>query len=362
MLKNVGELKNPKLDFASVALSTVAFGGLLYGFSTASSLGWTSPVVLGSVAAGVVCLVLFVRRQGKLEQPLLELGCLRTREFRVAAIIVTLINAACLVTNTLLPLLLQTALGASAFETGMAMLPAAAVGIIISPISGVVFDKFGPRVISVVGLALMTGALFALSLSSTATPILVVALFCMLQAAGQALANMPVNTWGVNALRNEMIAHGNAIANTGRQVAGGLCTALIVTVMTSVTAGGTAAGATLQAATATGAGVAYKVCAAIGLVSLVYCIVAVRPAKRKAASSPTAANSAAKGSSAASSAATSPSGSDGVASASALEHAVSSADADTSSVPSPADADTSSVPLPSASATASASASVKENR
>ena len=94
MLKNVGELKNPKLDFASVALSTVAFGGLLYGFSTASSLGWTSPVVLG--------------RQGKLEQPLLELGCLRTREFRVAAIIVTLINAACLVTNTLLPLLLQS--------------------------------------------------------------------------------------------------------------------------------------------------------------------------------------------------------------------------------------------------------------
>ena len=90
-------------------------------------------MVLGSVAAGVVCLVLFARRQGKLEQPLLDLGCLRTREFRVAAIIVTLINAACLVTNTLLPLLLQTALGASAFETGMAMLPAAAVGIIISP-------------------------------------------------------------------------------------------------------------------------------------------------------------------------------------------------------------------------------------
>lgn len=364
MLKNVGELKNPKLDFASVALSTVAFGGLLYGFSIASSLGWTSPVVLGSVAAGVVCLVLFARRQGKLEQPLLDLGCLRTREFRVAAIIVTLINAACLVTNTLLPLLLQTALGASAFETGMAMLPAAAVGIIISPISGVVFDKFGPRVISVVGLALMTGALFALSLSSTATPILVVALFCMLQAAGQALANMPVNTWGVNALRNEMIAHGNAIANTGRQVAGGLCTALIVTVMTSVTAGGTAAGATLQAATATGAGVAYKVCAAIGLVSLVYCIVAVRPAKRKAASSPAVANSAAKGSSAASSAATSPSGSDGVASASALEHAASPADADTSSAlghaASPVGADTPSAPSPSVSATASAS--VKENR
>ena len=127
-------------------------------------------MVLGSIVAGVVCLVLFVVRQGKIEDPLLQLGTLKTREFRVAAIIVTLINAACLVTNTLLPLLLQTSLGASAFETGMAMLPAAAVGIIISPISGVVFDKFGPRAISIVGLALMTGALFLLSLSTVTRP------------------------------------------------------------------------------------------------------------------------------------------------------------------------------------------------
>ena len=194
------------------------------------------------------------------------------------AIIVTLINAACLVTNTLLPLLLQTSLGASAFETGMAMLPAAAVGIIISPISGVVFDKFGPRAISIVGLALMTGALFLLSLSTVNTPILVVALFCMLQSAGQSLANMPVNTWGVNALKNDMIAHGNAIANTGRQVAGGLCTALIITVMTSVTASA-GVDASIQVATAVGAGVAYKVCAAIGLVSLICAIFSVRTKK-----------------------------------------------------------------------------------
>ncbi len=278
MLKNVGELKNPKLDLLSVVLSTVAFGGLLYGFSSASSLGWGSAVVLGSIGAGVICLVLFVLRQRCINEPLLQLGTLKTREFRAAAIIVTLINAACLVTNTLLPLLLQTALGASAFQTGMAMLPAAAVGIIISPVSGVVFDKFGPRAISLFGLALMTVALFLLSLSTVATPIFVVSLFCMLQAAGQSLANMPVNTWGVNALKNDMIAHGNAIANTGRQVAGGLCTALIITVMASVTASA-GVDASIQVAAAVGAGVAYKVCAAIGLVSLVYAVFTVRSSK-----------------------------------------------------------------------------------
>ena len=41
MLKNVSELKNPKLNILSVILSTIAFGGLLYGFSSASTMGWS---------------------------------------------------------------------------------------------------------------------------------------------------------------------------------------------------------------------------------------------------------------------------------------------------------------------------------
>ncbi len=76
MLRNVGELKNPKLDILSVVLSTIAFGGLLYGFSSASTLGWGSAVVLGSIFAGITCLVLFVVRQDRIEDPLLQLGTL----------------------------------------------------------------------------------------------------------------------------------------------------------------------------------------------------------------------------------------------------------------------------------------------
>lgn len=283
LLENVGETKRPKLDVASVVLSTVAFGGMLYGFSSVSSLGWTSPVVLVAIALGFICLALFVKRQLSLDEPLLELRCLKSSNFCVAAIVVTLINAACLVTNTLLPILLQTAMGASALETGIVMLPAAAVGIIISPISGVVFDKFGPRAISIGGLALMTAALFALSRMGADSPIFLVAILCAAQAAGQSLANMPVNTWGVNALKNELIAHGNAIANTGRQVAGGLGTAIIVTIMTSVTASASASSASAAAATAAGTSAAYMTCAAIGFVALIFGVIKIRNNKTQPA-------------------------------------------------------------------------------
>ena len=279
-LKNVGERKNPQLDVASVILSTVAFGGLLYGFSSASSLGWTSPIVLVSIVAGSVCLVCFVRRSLCIENPLLELTTLKTPSFRTAALVVTLINAACLVTNTTLPILLQTALGASAFETGMVMLPAAAVGIILSPVAGMVFDRFGPRAISVAGLALMTVALFMFSGADEHMSVVTAAELCGMQACGQSMANMPVNTWGVNALRDDLIAHGNAIANTGRQVAGGLATALIVTAMTGVTSAQIAGGAEVAAATAAGVGSAYFICGCIGAVALVFAVFCVKKRKR----------------------------------------------------------------------------------
>ena len=216
-----------------------------------------------------------------LPSPLLDLRCLRSGDFAVAAIVVTLINAACLVTNTILPILLQTAMGATALQTGMAMLPAAAVGILISPISGVVFDKFGPRAISVGGLALMTVSLFALSRMDASCSILMVAILCAAQAAGQSLANMPVNTWGINALENSQIAHGNAIANTGRQVAGGLGTAIIVTLMTTVTSNAALQGAATVQATVSGTSAAYMACSAIGLMALIFGVLKIRVSKEE---------------------------------------------------------------------------------
>lgn len=282
MLKNVGELKNPKLNILSVILSTIAFGGLLYGFSSASTMGWTSPVVITSIVVGLVAFVAFVYKQVKLDEPLLRVDTLATRNFRNSAILVTLINAAVAATNVTLPIFIQNVLGQSATVTGMVMLPAAAIGIILSPVAGAAFDKFGPRGVGIGGLALMTISLGLLGTINTRTSVLFVAVFCALQASGQAIANMPINTWGVNALPNDMIAHGNAIANTGRQIAAAIATSLLVTAETSMTASHMSQG--VKSATASGIAFSYLLCAAISLVALIICIFTVTSrAKEKAA-------------------------------------------------------------------------------
>lgn len=57
--------KNAKLDYLSLLLSSVGFGGLLYGFSSASSDGWTNKVVLTALIIGAIALIAFIIRQLK---------------------------------------------------------------------------------------------------------------------------------------------------------------------------------------------------------------------------------------------------------------------------------------------------------
>ena len=68
-LKNVSERIYPKIDIWGVILSTIGFGTLLYGFSSAGSKGWSSAEVVISIAVGVVALILFIWRQLAIQKP-----------------------------------------------------------------------------------------------------------------------------------------------------------------------------------------------------------------------------------------------------------------------------------------------------
>src|SRR5699024_8172992 len=108
-------------------LSTFAFGGLLFGFSTAGSTGWGSPEVLAPLGVGAVALVWFVRRQLRLEDPLLELRILGNGMFTLGTVLGMLVFMAMIGGMLMIPLFMQNMSDFSAMESGLVLLPGAIV-------------------------------------------------------------------------------------------------------------------------------------------------------------------------------------------------------------------------------------------
>jgi len=279
-LRNVSEPSPAKIDLLSVALSTVGFGAVLFGFSRAGSEGWSSAEVLGSLAAGVVAIVLFAWRQLAARNPLLDLRAFKYNMFTLTTIINIAVTMVMYADMMLLPLYLQNARGYTALESGLLMLPGALVMGFLMPVTGRLFDRFGAKWLSVIGLAITIATTIGFVDLTDSTSYLYLILMSTARRIGMALFMMPIQTAGLNQLPNRLNAHGTAISNTVRQVAGAIGTSLLVTIMTSRTethmkdmmASGSAQGATQQQmitdATIQGINDAYLVIIGIGVVGL----------------------------------------------------------------------------------------------
>lgn len=232
-LQNVMPTKRTSLDYLSVVLSTLGFGSLLYGFSTASSNGWGDSVVITTIAIGAVLIALFVFRQIKSAQPLLNLSVYKYPMFALGNVISVVNSAALFAGMILTPAYVQTVKGISPFDSGLMMLPGALVMGIMSPITGKLFDKFGPRILGIIGLGITSIATYQMtffSLESTYTHIILIYSVRML---GISMVMMPIMTNGLNQLPSRLNPHGTAVNNTISQVAGAIGTAIFVTIMNS---------------------------------------------------------------------------------------------------------------------------------
>lgn len=235
LLKDKKEKVDIRLDLFSVLLSSLGFGGLLYGFSSAGSKGWDSPYVYGTLIIGVVALVSFILRQFKLERPMLEFRIYKYPMFALSSAISMTITMAMFSAMILLPIYVQTIRGISPMDAGLMLLPGAILMAVMSPINGKLFDKFGGRILAVIGLAITTITSYYLSKLTLDTSYTYLMVLYSARMFGMSMVMMPVSTNGLNQLPARYYPHGTAMNNTMQQVSGAIGTALLVTIMSNRT-------------------------------------------------------------------------------------------------------------------------------
>ena len=226
-LKNFEGFDRTSFDAPSAALLLVGMVSLLYGLSTSTSSDapWIPALLM---LAGLGVLALFVRRQTRLEHPMLQVRVLKHREFATLAAIVTLLYGVLIGGSVVFPLYVQNALGASATLSGLAMLPGALVGAVCGLAAGRLFDRRGVRGIALVGAFALVIGTAGYALLGESSPLAAACVAYTVVCVGLQALITPLNTWGINSLPNSSLPHGNAIVATMEQVGGSLGTAFVV--------------------------------------------------------------------------------------------------------------------------------------
>ena len=240
VFENVLETKNQKLDIASFIYSICGFGGITLMVGSISGGNWKSMnfIILSSI--GILGMILFLRKQLKLEEPFLEIRLVKNKIFTMSLIGSILLYFIVLGSSVMLPLYVQTIKGYSATISGFVTLPGAIVMAVLSPIAGKIYDKLGIRKLYISSAILLFIGSAGMSRITIETSIWWACILNIFRYAAIGCILTPIMTWGVNNIENSLTSHGTALINTLRTIAGAIGSVVFVGIMTSVASNSTA--------------------------------------------------------------------------------------------------------------------------
>ncbi|MBM7646099.1 DHA2 family lincomycin resistance protein-like MFS transporter [Scopulibacillus daqui] len=233
-LQNVGEVTKPKADVISILLSTIGIGGIVYGFSSAgeNEKGFLSPAILLMIGISILSLLLFVLRQLKLDEPLLDVRVFKYKRYTQGVILFVIVVMAMFASEIVMPMYLQGPLEYTAKMAGLVLLPGALLNGLMSPLMGSLFDKYGPRKLIIPGTAVLIGVTIFFCNINPSVPIWAFIIVYIILMLSISAILMPAQTNGLNELPKHLYPHGTAIANTLQPVAGAFGVSIFVSLMT----------------------------------------------------------------------------------------------------------------------------------
>jgi EmrB/QacA subfamily drug resistance transporter len=151
--RHVPETRDPtatgRLDWRGAVLAALALGGITYALIEAPEE--MSGLVVASAIMGVVASVAFFIAERRSQNPMLPLDMFASRQFSAANLVTFVVYAALGGFFFLFVAFLQISLDYSPIAAGAASLPVTALMFLLSPRSGALAQRIGPRIPLTVG-------------------------------------------------------------------------------------------------------------------------------------------------------------------------------------------------------------------
>ncbi len=224
--------KPGKFDFGGALFSAVSLFSILLVLSEGSGWGWTSLRSILLIYTSIVFMGLFIWWELKNPEPLLDLRIFKNKNYAFGNIALVLITLGMYGVLFYIPIFLQSVRGMGALEAGLLMLPPALVSAVAMPVSGALYDRYGPKVPATVGVILLAFSTFMFSKIDLSSSISFIIFWNCIRSIGMGLIMMPAQVAMMSEIRQQQVGRASAMNNIITRVAGSFGIAVLSVILT----------------------------------------------------------------------------------------------------------------------------------
>ncbi len=180
-----------RFDYWGAGTVFVSQLALLLAITMGQRFGFTNPAIIGVFVVGLVFFTLFFLVESRCQHPMIDLKLFKSPNFRLNLFNGFITFAAMGGVIILMPFYLENVLHYDPYQVGLILAVLPVAGLVVSPVSGVLSDRFGSRAISVLGLSIMLGGFFVLTTLNAQTSTLEYILKFLPVGLGMALFQSP---------------------------------------------------------------------------------------------------------------------------------------------------------------------------
>ena len=224
------------LDYLSVILSIIGCAGVMLGFTNVADYGFTHYLVILPIIIGIISLILFVKRQPKLEKPLINLSILKNKYFMVGTTFICILFACLNGCTALIPIFIQGVAYNSAIISASVMLPGGLLIIVFNIIGPLLTNRIGIKKVLIMGCVVSIIGFACMMFYTQDSSFEFMAITQSIRYIGTGLALMPATTWTLTMV-SDKVEDGTAVNNTLRQIFAAIGSSIVV-VIVAILAGG----------------------------------------------------------------------------------------------------------------------------
>jgi EmrB/QacA subfamily drug resistance transporter len=222
-----------RLDLVGLGLGSSALFFVTYGLIEANELGWSDPLIVGSLVAAGVLFLTFLMWERRSDHAMMPLSFFRVPAFSAGNTVAFCVSLGMFATFFFASLYMQLIRGYSPFEAGVRFLPMTLVIIVTAPNAGRIAQRVGSRWPMTYGLTLAGLGLLALSTVSADASYWELFFIFLVMGHGMGATMAPMTAAVMNAVGPQRAGLGSAMTNTSREVGGVFGIALLGTILTT---------------------------------------------------------------------------------------------------------------------------------